>query len=295
MLAESKNTGFIMVDSQDGLQSSIKTTISQIVGLPLSRIDDQEIKSIRAMYDDRDFRKYPSLLRKYFLSGNQLLLKQRLCIQSERFFDLISSMSYGLNAPSYFKELSAYKKESPQTNKFKSLFIGCSSIDSAVEFLAVNHSVFNDSENLIIDLNTDQLEKIPEAVEMDGTKTSFSNNYFDTLQTNFLLYQLQSPSYSKEESILKFFIESFRITKPGGKLIMVEGLLVEGDRKQTDLLISNLLTETGFKNISIDYAEEFIKSSDVSRLTRSSHGNLALLESVQSQQDNRILLITARK
>jgi len=187
---------------------------------------------------------------------------------------------YGRFLPTYYKELLNYKKINNSDNH-DSLLIGAFTEDTALDYQSTVKSIFTKAKSLVIDIEADYLKyKVPDFQIMDGLNTSFQDNSFDTIHTNALLHQLKDVSknnYDKFISIEKLFKETYRLLKPGGKIIMVEG-----DLKDTLSLVINshienvikrLLTPIGFSNINVKPAEVFSDSSNIDRFMRNSAGN----------------------
>ena len=208
----------------------------------------------------------------------------------------IGQISYGVFLPSYYQELLEIKRNNPKTENHQALLIGAMSIETITEFISTVQSVFPTAKCSSIDLDnrlTHLTKEVPSFQIMDGLNTSFPDNKFSSIHTNFLLNELIDNDKKSNESNSKLLEKIMRILKPGGKIIMVENYLKEYGLSPDNLF--NLLTQEGFTKISISPGKRFKYPLDLDRFMRSSGGNHQLMENVDLREDDRVLLITAIK
>lgn len=238
--------------------------------------------------------------------------------------------NYGIFLPSYLDELEKYDFDFTNQNHHQSLLVGCLTIKTAQAFISTVESVFPGSETKIIDaVNEGRLDELPNFQIMDALETSFEQNTFNTIQTNFLLSNLvdkKRDNRPKKEIVGDFFSEAYRILDKNGRLIMIEGNLdkifdfdeikilsnnpdfsdsSKGDLnsllKQKDLCttteIELILLRCGFNRIRIGLANEFKHPQDLVRKMQASRG--ARIEVKQDEVETLIdfptLVITADK
>ncbi len=301
----SKN-GFILVDKYFQLVDALKSRATFINDLRPQDIDFVDITTaIKARKEAKEKRpvsqKDSALYEKYLgqdiscvseknkevLSKLYSYLQILNKLKSESSED--SLFSYGIFAPTYLEELINYKNATNNSGDHKSLLIGALTTDTAQEYTGIVKSVFNKAETSIIDIDN-HLKSVPGFQTMNGLETSFQDNIFDTVHTNFLLYQLHNESFEnykkesedRDNNFNKFFKEQYRILKPGGKLIMVEGNLYEM-LETTDInlifkKLSESISDAGFKNIKIKPPKQFTNSRDLFAFTRSSAGNQDIID-----------------
>ena len=315
-----EEASFVMLDpDREELKNSILSRIGQINDLRLKEISEEEIIKLYPFFRRNNplpeellplYLKYIGGSIDQYTAVEGITKKEMFCQYVERLgLNKIgtdskeTSASYGLFAPSYIEGLLPYQKEVGENYPCQSLLVGARTINSVQEFLAVNHAIFPRSENTVIDINTDCLYGSPDCEERSALKTSYKDNRFDTIQTNYLLVNLISSKNRVQGNPIDrrtfpyFFLkEAFRILKNNGRLIMVEGDFRSGTERH--LFTQEYLLEVGFKkeNLQLINAGEFLDLTDVARLTRCSHGNQPLLREGQSTESKKdALLIIAKK
>lgn len=317
---ETEKKGFVLVDTPEELTVAVSARISQINDLISDNTDPKEMDSLASILrepsnisSDVD---NTALLSKYLFkrfgrtdATREELVRGQIFLQyfsqiENRYSDTVTASSYGVFAPTYFRELVSYKTRVGDSRVHKSLLVGALTVNSAQEYLSVVHSVFKNSKSLIIDIDASTLHQLPESQEMDGIHTSFSDKTFDTIHTNYLLHQLRDSEGSNIETPNKipllesFFKESHRLLKPNGELIMVEsdfGNIFDSNSNNPVPILKEILFRSGFKKISFKRAERFLELSDVARLTRCSFGNTELFKTPQTEIYNYALSIVASK
>lgn len=217
-----------------------------------------------------------------------------------------SGLSYGIFMPTYLEELSLYKDKNNQSEDHKSLLIGALTLDTVQEYMGAVKSVFDNAQTLSIDImGGGKINKVEQFQIMNGLDTTFENNHFDTIHTNFLLHMLCDKKGNNDEQVLgdddskikELFSETHRILKTDGKLIMVEGNLEYAfqthDSYKIKAKIYNILRENGYKNIQIKPSKLFTDINDLTRFTRSSAGNSDAVKNTQTSEST--VTITASK
>lgn len=284
----STDTSFVMVDSDQEISKAIYSRIGQINDINLRVVQQNELSRLYDLFDTGQrirtdseiqlYEKYLGPLPKDIKSRN--FLEQTFCQHYEQLTNEHQYKSYGVSAPSYFTELLNYREKHSPEYPCQSLLIGAATINSVQEYLAVNHSVFRKSKNTVIDIDTHHLLGSPDCIQMNAFEMSFADESFDTIQTNYLIGNLIH-SMSSNQTISQLWPEKskyytlltngiLKALKHGGQLIMVE-------RKDIDS-ITNFMFKAGFKEIRMEQTSEFQNLTDVTKLTRCSHGNFNLLK-----------------
>ncbi len=316
---ETKNKGFVLIDTPEELRESVLTRIAQINDLITDNINPEEIDRLDSILREPsnisgDVDTVAALFSKYLfnvidrtdatreeLTRNQIFL-QYFNQLKDKAPEIINAASYGIFAPTYFRELVSYKNRVGSSRVHKSLLVGALTVNSAQEYLSVIHSAFKNSKSLIIDIDTSTLHRLPESQEMDGMHTSFSDKTFDTVHTNYLLHQLSDPKSrdiktpNKIPLVEKFFNEVYRLLKPNGELIMVESDFNTIFNSNDPVpFLKEILFNSGFKEVRFMRSEYFLNLSDVARLTRCNSGCATLLETAKTKISNNSLTIITSK
>lgn len=298
------------------IQAKIKKDEDTVKHIMSNRVNLDEIKKIVEVYEDTEnlpSKEDNNLLKKYF--GRNFILAEefnnKYISKVQRYGQVLDKknnpnintnkdyLSYGVFMPSYIKELVSYRQEVGTSHQHQSLLVGALTTDTIAEYIGAVNYVFKNSKASVIDIDKGSVSEAPNFQVENGTKTSFKNNTFDTIHTNFLLHQLKGNRGDKNNRVNDLFSEFYRISKTQGKIIMVEGDLEKVLKVESSPLmkikIHSYLQEVGFKNIQIKNARYFAKNSDLIRFTRSSAGNQDVIDSKRNYIDKEIFVITATK
>ncbi|NMC36448.1 methyltransferase domain-containing protein [Candidatus Beckwithbacteria bacterium] len=178
----------------------------------------------------------------------------------------VLSTTYGLFFPSYSELLQRYREENPVLPEgYSSLLVGAMSTNTIFEFQALNKAFFPNGHTYVIDLEGVTLGATDNFVLGDGYHLPYGVDSFSTIQTNYLLHSLREPK--NPEQHIKLFAEFYRVLKPGGCVLSVEGRLnkisdgttVEQIRQE----LQSELREAGFQNLNIGYGYAFASRSGV--------------------------------
>lgn len=309
--------GFILVDKPNDLIDSIKKRASFINNLNSKDISLSQITDIVEFNMDKY---HLSSFKKYFGVDFPPLSSQHKEFNSkhQRYGQLLNKLnnddiekcflSYGIFAPAYIEELFLYKKENEKNEEHKSLLIGALTIDTVQEYLGIVKSVFSNPKSLSIDVDGNYLVNEAQDFQiMNGLQTSFKDNTFDTIHTNFLLHQLcDKNGKDSDESGVDMYTkfkdlstEAYRILKSKGKIIMVEGNLNKAFKTDNDFFIRNKIISffrgVGFENIKIKPTKTFSNAKDLFSFTRSSSGNYEMINDEKNKVSKSVITITASK
>lgn len=303
---QQQSQDFILIDEPSQAEEILSFRASFINGIDIRYISLDEIGLLTHKNDGYQTSKdqHPELEIKYIKNQSDKITIESMKQSYAQLFDRYLNngydrISYGVFIPSYVRELQTFKNNNP-SNNHHSLLIGAFTVDTVQEYQAAVQSVFPDAKSEVIDLNTRHLidSGMINVQTMDGLNTSFASNSFDTIHTNFLLYKLKEGQYNdvwKKKSIERLFTETYRLLKPSGKIILVEGNLTEvyDLRRPFDQDLVSILARVGFKDIKTGLAEIFSEPRGLDRFMRSSNGNLGSTR--EDHNPNKTFLITAKK
>lgn len=306
-MSEKLSTGFVLADNPAQLQNKIRNKLSFTTGRFVS---GSTIRDISELTEGRKIGSTSGLnLSDEYIQGapSSTFQKYQQTIDQYNNKYIHAAISYGIYLPSYLKELRSYHNEFSH-KQYSALLIGCLTISSAQEFIGAINSVFDHNSTNVIDIqNNDLVGNLPNFQVMNGLNTSFEDKTFETIHTNFLLHQLiknkdQKPndSFGREKLIEKFFKETFRLLKPNGKLILVEGNLLsilDNTRDPSCVLdmFKFYLTKSGFKDILVKAAMQFVQPQDLMRSMQVGPTTQINIDSYQTKPAFGSFIITARK
>ncbi|RJQ38514.1 hypothetical protein C4559_01860 [Candidatus Microgenomates bacterium] len=182
-------------------------------------------------------------------------------------------LSYGLFIPSYIK---MFRADEGDCLKHRSLLVGALSIDSVAEYKATIEKLYPLSNCLTIDIEGKETAKFQGFCFADGLKTPFLKDSFGSVYTNMLLNSLKHSEETKTLAGEKFFKEMYRIIKPKGDLLMVEGNLdsIYGPGDPNPILtLRNGLLAAGFAEVDIEPALSFKKRGHIYEFFENPHLN----------------------
>ena len=222
--------------------------------------------------------------------------RHSLMILIESLFKKDIVQSYGLSIPSYIKGLTEL---GIQGDKTRHLLIGSLSIDSVVHFKALLERYFGESSSFTIDIDSHSLAK-PGLIIADGTRPPFASEIFDSVHTNYLLHKLVNNgghiglSHEQIKLMQALFNATYRLLKPGGGLIMVEGNILPNDdmgKSHIINLMHSLLISAGFNDIGFSSAKKFVSNRELYRYML---GQTEIMDDMMREGEHE-LLITAKK
>lgn len=318
-----KETGFIRTQTDEQIKDQIIQQIAKMSQLPSSEVSLDEIALFlsllpfdQTMYIgtlDKICKKYTG----YSLTESQQAHSQTIArrvgeiIQRLKQFNEIAErkqtkcFSYGIFAPAYLEALQTIKDENPIQSEYSSLLAGALTLDTVAEYQAVSKKIFPTAKTFVIDVFGEQTLAAEHFAFANALSLPYLDNSFDSIQTNLLMHMMIDESnqlWSDEQTSSnqeKLFAEFFRVLKPSGTLLMVEGNFEEVFVGLPNYAVKHELrkelTAAGFPltAITIEQAKFFAKRIDMFRFFASN-----LLDAQAAYQVNQaddLLLIKAKK
>ena len=164
--------------------------------------------------------------------------RHKLTQLAEAILDIPPSVcTYGLFLPFYLRALLNYKEESSQDQPHRALLVGALAVNTINEFKSTARSVFPNAKINVIDLSGSETCRVKGFCFANGLHLPFSESSFDTIHTNMLFH---SKSFirgggSLQKARKAFFDESVKCLKPGGRLILVEGVFNDSENGEDEV------------------------------------------------------------